>query len=147
MFVQLRLSVIAAALLTLSACGGGAPTAENPVTSPGTANSNTYSGPPPATADIQAFKLNLWDNLQSDDRCGTCHKPSQTPRFVRADDRSLTYSFTMTDPTVWAKPWRAEVPMTRIDGFVMEYACHEGNYAMRNILGIARQEEAAGSGR
>jgi len=62
-------------------------------------------------------------------------------RFARADDRSLTYSFTMTDPTVWAKPWRAEVPMTRIDGFVMEYACHEGNYAMANILAGARAEE------
>jgi hypothetical protein len=64
-------------------------------------------------------------------------------RFTRADDRSLTYSFTMTDPTVWAKPWRADVPMTRIDGFVMEYACHEGNYAMPNILAGARAEEKA----
>jgi hypothetical protein len=62
-------------------------------------------------------------------------------RFARAGDRSLTYSFTMTDPTVWAKPWRVEVPMTRIDGFVMEYACHEGNYAMPNILAGARAEE------
>ena len=64
-------------------------------------------------------------------------------RFTRADDRSLTYAFTMTDPTVWPKPWRAEVPMTRIDGFVMEYACHEGNYAMPNILAGARAEEKA----
>jgi hypothetical protein len=62
-------------------------------------------------------------------------------RFTRADDRSLTYSFTMTDPTVWATPWRADVPMTRIDGFVMEYACHEGNYAMPSILAGARAEE------
>jgi hypothetical protein len=62
-------------------------------------------------------------------------------RFTRADDRSLTYSFTITDPTVWPKPWRAEVPMTRIDGFVMEYACHEGNYSMHNILSGARAEE------
>jgi len=62
-------------------------------------------------------------------------------RFTRADDRSLTYSFTMTDPTVWPTPWRADVPMTRIDGFVMEYACHEGNYSMTNILAGARAEE------
>jgi hypothetical protein len=62
-------------------------------------------------------------------------------RFTRADDRSLTYAFTITDPTVWPKPWRAEVPMTRIDGFVMEYACHEGNYSMHNILAGARAEE------
>jgi len=62
-------------------------------------------------------------------------------RFTRGDDRSLTYTFTMTDPTVWPKPWSAEVPMTRIDGFVMEYACHEGNYSMHNILAGARAEE------
>jgi hypothetical protein len=64
-------------------------------------------------------------------------------RFARGDDRSLTYTFTMTDPTVWPKPWRAEVPMTRIEGFVMEYACHEGNYSMHNILAGARAEEKA----
>jgi len=62
-------------------------------------------------------------------------------RFARADDRSLTYTFTITDPTVFTKPWSAEVPMTRIDGFVMEYACHEGNYSMHNILAGARAEE------
>jgi len=62
-------------------------------------------------------------------------------RFTRADDRSLTYTFTMTDPTVFAKPWSTEVPMARIDGFVMEYACHEGNYSMHNILAGARAEE------
>jgi len=62
-------------------------------------------------------------------------------RFTRADDRSLTYTFTITDPTVFAKPWSAEVPMTRVDGFVMEYACHEGNYSMPNILAGARAEE------
>jgi hypothetical protein len=62
-------------------------------------------------------------------------------RFTRIDDRVLTYRFTVSDPTVWTKPWSAEVPMTRIDGFVMEYACHEGNYALANILAGARAEE------
>jgi hypothetical protein len=62
-------------------------------------------------------------------------------RFTRADDRSLVYRFTMSDPTVWPRPWSAEVPMTRIDGFVMEYACHEGNYSLPNILAGARASE------
>jgi hypothetical protein len=62
-------------------------------------------------------------------------------RFTRSGDRGLVYRFTVTDPTVWAKPWSAEVPMTRIDGFVMEYACHEGNYGLANILAGARAEE------
>ena len=62
-------------------------------------------------------------------------------RFTRTSDNVLTYSFTITDPTVWARPWSAEVPMTRVDGFVMEYACHEGNYGLANILAGARAEE------
>jgi hypothetical protein len=62
-------------------------------------------------------------------------------RFTRTDDQVLTYRFTVSDPTVWTQPWSAEVPMTRIDGFVMEYACHEGNYGLANILAGARAEE------
>lgn len=88
---QLRSAVVASTLLVLAACGGGAPTTENPVTTSPTSSGSNYTGPAPATADIQAFKLNVWDNLQSDDKCGTCHKPSQTPRFVRADDINLAY--------------------------------------------------------
>ena len=64
-------------------------------------------------------------------------------RFTRVDDRTLFYQFTIDDPTVWSRPWTAEVPMNRIDGFVMEYACHEGNYGLANILAGARAEERA----
>lgn len=62
-------------------------------------------------------------------------------RFSRTPDNALIYTFSMTDPTVWATAWSGEVPMTRSDGFVMEYACHEGNYSMTNILAGARAEE------
>jgi hypothetical protein len=62
-------------------------------------------------------------------------------RFTRMDDRALMYRFTVNDPSVWTRSWSAEVPMTRIDGSVMEYACHEGNYGLANILSGARAEE------
>ena len=62
-------------------------------------------------------------------------------RFTRTGDRGLVYRFTITDPTVFSRAWSAEVPMTRIDGFVMEYACHEGNYSLGHILAGARAEE------
>src|SRR5262245_53422845 len=91
LLTQMRSAAAASTLLVLAACGGGAETTVNPTTTTQQANTNNYTGPAPATADVQAFKLNLWDNLQSDDRCGTCHKPSQTPRFVRADDINLAY--------------------------------------------------------
>jgi hypothetical protein len=62
-------------------------------------------------------------------------------RFTRVENDVLMYRFTVTDPTVWTRPWSAEVPMTRINGFVMEYGCHEGNYGLANILAGARAEE------
>ena len=75
----------------LAGCGGGAGTTENPIT--GVTPPSTYSGPPPATADVQSFKLNLWDNIQASNRCGGCHTDSvgQTPLFARHDDINLAY--------------------------------------------------------
>ena len=58
-------------VLGLTACGGGESTTENPVTTTG-ANSS-YSGPAPATADVQSFRLNVWENLNGQNRCGACH--------------------------------------------------------------------------
>ena len=57
--------------MILVACGGGAETTDNPITS--VTPPSTYNGPPPQTDDIQQFKLNLWDNTQSANRCGNCH--------------------------------------------------------------------------
>ncbi len=78
------------AALALAGCGGGASTSENPpTTSPPPAS---YVGPPPASPDVQAFTLNVWDNLQSANRCGQCHGTGgQVPSFVRSDDINLAY--------------------------------------------------------
>jgi hypothetical protein len=62
-------------------------------------------------------------------------------RFTRVSADTIKYEFTVDDPTTWAKAWSAEVPMTKIDGPIFEYACHEGNYGMRNNLSGARAEE------
>jgi len=63
-------------------------------------------------------------------------------RFTRTDPDTVTYQFTVDDPTTWATPWTAEIPMTKIDGPIFEYACHEGNYGMPNNLSGARADEA-----
>ena len=68
-------------------------------------------------------------------------------RFRRLDDDSLEYEFTVTDPDTWTAPWSANLPMARNDQPVFEYACHEGNYAMPNILGGARAMEREADGR
>jgi hypothetical protein len=62
-------------------------------------------------------------------------------RFTRTDADTVTYQFTVSDPSTWEKSWSAEIPMTKIDGPIFEYACHEGNYGMRNNLTGARAEE------
>ncbi len=70
-------------------------------------------------------------------------------RFTRSADDTMTYQFTVEDPTTWAKPWTAEIPWTRTKGPVYEYACHEGNTMISTILRGARvaDEEAAKKGK
>jgi hypothetical protein len=64
-------------------------------------------------------------------------------RFTRVDPDTLLYEFTVTDPATWTRPWTAAVVMKRSEGPLFEYACHEGNYAMFNILRGARAAEGA----
>ncbi|MEL7297593.1 MAG: LamG domain-containing protein [Pseudomonadota bacterium] len=85
-----RISAALATVVLVSACSGGAETQVNPVTSlPPT---STYNGPAPATADVQSFKLNVWDNIQAEAGCGDCHgTDGQVPTFARTDDINLAY--------------------------------------------------------
>ncbi len=54
--------------------------------------------------------------------------------FTRIDDDAIEYSFTVTDPSVWTRPWSAGVPFRATEGPIFEYACHEGNYSVPLIL-------------
>ncbi len=65
-------------------------------------------------------------------------------RFRRAGGDTIDYQYTVTSPSTFTRPWTAVIPFHRVQEKVMEYACHEGNYAMRNILSGARAEDAAG---
>jgi hypothetical protein len=67
-------------------------------------------------------------------------------RFRRVDDRTVRYEVTVEDPTTFARPWTAALSLKRDDRQVqvLEYACHEGNYAMTNILSGARAAEKSG---
>ncbi len=62
-------------------------------------------------------------------------------RFSMMDNGNLLYNFTVDDPTAWTAPWRGEYSWKASDEKVFEYACHEGNYAMGNILRGARMLE------
>ena len=65
-------------------------------------------------------------------------------RFRRVDADTLLYAFTVDDSATWVRPWTAEIPMTRSHDPIFEYACHEGNYSLLNILAGAREQERAG---
>jgi hypothetical protein len=82
-------------LLALAACSGGAPTTPNANTA--SAAATAYAGPPPGSADVEAFEVNLWQNINGSNRCGNCHKAGgQSPMFARADDVNQAYSAALT---------------------------------------------------
>jgi hypothetical protein len=58
-----------------------------------------------------------------------------TERFTRVSDKTIEYKATMEDASTWAKPWSFEEAFNSVPGPIYEYACHEGNYAMVDILG------------
>jgi hypothetical protein len=66
-----------------------------------------------------------------------------TERYTRVDADSVDLRLTVEDPTVWTKPWTVALALRPSEGDLVEYACHEGNYGLRNILEVARDEEAA----
>jgi hypothetical protein len=63
-------------------------------------------------------------------------------RFTRTSPETLLYEATVNDPTAFAKPWTVRLPMTKTAEHIYEYACHEGNTAIRNILGAARLQDS-----
>ena len=64
-------------------------------------------------------------------------------KFTRSDNDTLVYQFTATDPSTWVRPWTVEIPLRRTDDQIFEYACHEANYGMTNLLKGARAVDGA----
>ena len=66
-----------------------------------------------------------------------------TERFTRTSPTAIRYEFTVEDAANYSRPWRAETQMVAARGPVYEYGCHEGNYALRNILAGGRENTPA----
>jgi hypothetical protein len=65
-------------------------------------------------------------------------------RFTRVDADTINYEVTIEDPEMYSKPWKVAMPLTRDPGYqIFEYACHEGNRVVENVLKGARTQEAA----
>jgi hypothetical protein len=66
-----------------------------------------------------------------------------TERFRLLDRDTILYRFEIDDPTAFTLPWKGELTMARTSGPIYEYACHEGNYAVPNLLNGFRAGEAS----
>jgi hypothetical protein len=62
-------------------------------------------------------------------------------RFTRTAENAIHYAFTVEDPDTWTTPWSGEMTIRRVEGPIYEYACHEGNYGLANILSAARRAD------
>jgi hypothetical protein len=74
---------------------------------------------------------------------GATEQVVMTERFTAVSPTVVEWRVTFEDPNTWTRPWTFVMPLTKVDSSqqVFEYACHEGNHAMRNILSAARAAE------
>jgi hypothetical protein len=76
---------------------------------------------------------------------GSAEKLRLIERFTRVDAQTLQYEFTVHDPTTFTRPFTARFPMNLNDEQIYEYACHEGNYGLTNILRGGRLQDRQGA--
>jgi hypothetical protein len=89
----LKAAAAVALITTVVACSAGGPATQvNQPTTGSSSSANQYTGPAASNADVQSFKVNLWENLRLQSRCGGCHhEGGQAPMFARSDDVNLAY--------------------------------------------------------
>ena len=75
---------------------------------------------------------------------GSSQNLKVTERFRRLDDNTILYRFTIEDPSTWGRPWSGEYAWTKNNEPLYEYACHEGNYALIDVLQGARAHDKDG---
>jgi len=107
--------------------------------------------PPASVRSLTGDSIGRWDGttlvvdttnfLREGMARGSSRDLHLTERFSLTDKNTLTYSFTVDDPSTWTRQWTASVPMERTDDLIFEYACHEGNHALTGVLRGARYQE------
>jgi len=125
--------------------------------------------PPDSVRSIEGYSVGHWDrdtlvvqttHLRAADPARNVigrplllsRQSTITERFTRVAEGELFYRFTVEDAQLYSQPWTGEFSMTKQDGPIYEYACHEGNYSLANILRggqaeAARRAETKGEGR
>ena len=114
---------------------------------------------PDAMLDLQGDSIAWWEadtlivettNFRADDEARVSPPASivvlspatiVTERFTRVSDKEIVYAYTVSDPVLYTRPWTAETSFIRTDARMFEYACHEANYSLTNILRGGREIE------
>jgi hypothetical protein len=96
------------------------------------------------TLVVETTNLNPGQKFTADVRHRLYLAPDSrvTERFTRVADDTILYEFEVEEPRAYTQTWRGEIPMHKARGPMYEYACHEGNYSLPNILSGARMEES-----
>ncbi len=107
-----------------------------------------YVGDPRGHWEGNALVVEVTNFSDKTDFRGSRETLRLVERFTRVDADTITYEVTVDDPSTFTRPWTLGVPLKNDKGQtrIFEYACHEGNYAMRNILSGARADERAAAG-
>ncbi|WP_419934390.1 hypothetical protein [Candidatus Palauibacter sp.] len=90
---------------------------------------------------IETTKLNPEQLFAYREFFGASPNLKITERLTRVDANTINYEFLVEDPDTWESPWGGEVSFMKMDDLLYEYACHEANYAMENVLRGARAQE------
>jgi len=77
---------------------------------------------------------NFKDRTPATNFLGSTHALRLVERFTRVGPNTLRYEYTISDPNTWTKPWSVEAPLPRIDPPLYEFACHEQNYGLMNVV-------------
>jgi hypothetical protein len=101
----------------------------------------TWNGDPRGHWEGDTLVIDTTNFSAKSDFMGSHENLHLTERFTRVSKDILNYEFTVDDPTTWTKPWTAMIPLARKDEMIFEYACHEGNEAIPDMLRGHRMEE------
>ena len=101
----------------------------------------TWNGDPRGHWEGDTLVIDTTNFSTKSDFMGSHENLHLTERFTRVSRDVLNYEFTVDDPTTWTRPWTAMIPLARKDEMIFEYACHEGNEAIPDMLRGHRMEE------
>jgi mono/diheme cytochrome c family protein len=111
--------------LALTACGGGASNTQNPNTNAGGTSTSSYTGPAPANSDVQAFRVQLWENIRNDSHCGSCHDVGGQGSVAFANNSNVNDAYTAANALVNLNDPASSRMVTKFSG--AGHFCWEGS--------------------